>query len=177
MVKKIFLWCIPLLFLAALTACGKKEEGKTGAQPVQPPPVSMPESHPREASPMFNLPQGELNISVPDTVRGKWRAVTLLVEDKVNKSSKDYAINLGGELTIPDSKLVIKVGDFLPSFVMSGSAITSSSNEQDNPAVHVSINENGKEIFKGWLFSKFPTIHPFQHERFGITLKEGVAAS
>lgn len=174
MVKKIFFGCFLLILLLPLTACEKKEEERPG---VQAPPVTMPESHPQGGSPMFDLPQGELNISVPDIVKGKWRGVTLVVEDKINKSTKDYAVNLGMELTIPDSKLVIKVGDFLPSFVMSGSAITSSSNEQDNPAVHVSIKEDGKEIFKGWLFAKFPTIHPFQHERFGITLKEGVTAS
>lgn len=176
MVKKIFFGCIFLLFLTALTACGKKEEGKTGAQPVQPPPVSMPESHSGTPPTGLAIPQGEITINVPDTVKGKWRAVTLVVEDKANKSSRDHAVSLGGELAIPDSKLVIKVGDFLPSFAMDGATITSSSNEQNNPAVQVSIKEDGKEIFKGWLFSKFPTIHPFQHDRFGIILKGGVAS-
>ncbi|NOY65603.1 MAG: DUF2155 domain-containing protein, partial [Nitrospirae bacterium] len=36
--------------------------------------------------------------------------------------------------------------------------------------------ENNKEIFNGWLYSKFPDIHPFQHEKFSVTLIEGIKA-
>jgi hypothetical protein len=40
--------------------------------------------------------------------------------------------------------------------------------------VRIIVFEGEEEIFKGWLYSKFPAIHPFQHERYGLLLKEGV---
>ncbi|HDZ88696.1 MAG TPA: DUF2155 domain-containing protein, partial [Nitrospirae bacterium] len=42
--------------------------------------------------------------------------------------------------------------------------------------VHVTVLDGGREIFKGWLYSKFPTIHPFQHDKYGLTLKEAVTS-
>ena len=57
--------------------------------------------------------------------------------------------------------------------------ITSSS-EPTNPAVGIRVYEGDKQIFPapgkqwGWLFSKMPGIHPFEHPKFSITLKDGV---
>ncbi|MBI4715722.1 MAG: DUF2155 domain-containing protein, partial [Nitrospirae bacterium] len=70
--------------------------------------------------------------------------------------------------------IVVQVTDFLPDFKIEGSLYTSGSTNPLNPAVNVLVTEGGKEIFKGWLFQKFPSIHAFKHQRFGITLKEGV---
>jgi hypothetical protein len=57
---------------------------------------------------------------------------------------------------------------------MMGSNITSGSNDPVNPAVRVEIFEKGKSIFKGWLFAKMPEIHPFENDKYGLLLKEGV---
>lgn len=111
---------------------------------------------------------------VPDAVKGKWKAVVLVVEDKAQKQTKEYSVTLGKELSIPNSPLVVQVIDFLPDLTIAESTFTSVSNDPNNPAVHVTIREGDKEIFKGWLFSMFPTIHPFQHAQYGVTLKEGV---
>jgi hypothetical protein len=111
---------------------------------------------------------------VPDAVKGKWKAVVLVVEDKTQKQNKEYTVELGKTLQIPNSNLVIEVLEFLPDMKIENSTFTSVSNEPSNPAAHVIVRENGKEIFKGWLFSLFPTIHPFQHAQIGVTLKEGV---
>jgi hypothetical protein len=111
---------------------------------------------------------------VPDVVKGKWKAVVLVVEDKTKKQNKEYTVELGKTLQIPDSNLVVEVLEFLPDMKIENSTFTSVSNEPSNPAAHVIVREDGKEIFKGWLFSLFPTIHPFQHAQIGVTLKEGV---
>jgi hypothetical protein len=66
------------------------------------------------------------------------------------------------------------VNEFLPDFIMDGLTITSKSEETNNPAVSVVVTEGGNEIFTGWLYSKFPAIHPFQHDQYGITLKEPI---
>jgi len=68
---------------------------------------------------------------------------------------------------------------FLPHFltdlnIHNDNVSTSMSNNPENPAAHVSIYEDGKEVFDGWLFSEFPGMHPFKHARYGVTLKAGV---
>jgi hypothetical protein len=83
-------------------------------------------------------------------------------------------VNIGSEFKVPNTNLRIVVGEFLPDFRMDDATITSASDMPNNPAVRVEVFENGKSIFKGWLYSKFPTIHPFEHEKYGLTLKEGI---
>ncbi len=150
--------------LLTMGACKKKEE-------AQAPP-----------SPMANVPQtvmapkGETHIVVPDFVKGKWKAVKLEILDKSTNKKQEVTINLNSEYKIPNSNLKIKVGEFLPDFKMDGLSITSASNDPKNPAVHVFVYEGDKQIFKGWLYSRFPTIHPFQHDKYGLTLIEGIKA-
>ena len=115
-------------------------------------------------------------IMVPAMVKGKWKAVKLMVEDKKTNQISEHTVDIGEEWMLPDSKIKVKVGEFLPDLIIQGTVFTSVTNELKNPAVRVTISENGKELFKGWLFSLFPTMHPFQHERFAITLKDVVPA-
>lgn len=115
-----------------------------------------------------------LKVVVPESVKGRWMAVKIAVEDKAAKKNRELTINLNSEAVIPDTGLKVFVGDFLPDFKMGDGTITSSSNELNNPAVNITVHEGNHEIFKGWLFSKFPNIHPFEHPKYGITLKEGI---
>jgi len=134
---------------------------------------------PRQQTPLppghgITIPKTELKVVVPETVKGKWKAVKLEITDKSTNSIKEITINLNSEYTIPDSNLKIKVGNFLPDFRMEGAIITSASNEPKNPAIQLTVLENDKEIFKGWLYSRFPSIHPFQHEKYSLRLIEGI---
>lgn len=158
---KLLVAVAALALVAALGACKKKEEAPIAAQPEMGAPA-MPQVMPVK------------EVVVPDSVKGKWTAVKLMIEDKTANTSNDVVIPLGSEQEIAGSKLKIKVVEFLPHFKMQGSVITSASDELENPAVHVFVYENGAEVFKGWLYSKYPGIHPFTHERYGITLKEPV---
>jgi hypothetical protein len=117
------------------------------------------------------MPPGETKVVVPDEVKDQWGAVTLVIEDKVANKTEEVDIKLGNSYAVPNSKLKLDVGEFLPDFKMNGATITSSSNEMNNPAVNVTVTEGDTEIFSGWLYSKFPAIHPFQHEKYGLTLK------
>jgi hypothetical protein len=150
-----------------------------------PPPAAEP-SVPMQESPFGSGLQGGMDvvppspdapIVVPDAVKGKWRAVKLLVEDRKSGDLKEYTVELGKELTLPESQIVVKAQEFLPDLRVAQDGFTSVSADPNNPAVHVSIREQGKELFKGWLFQLYPTMHPFQHERFGVTLKEGIPSS
>jgi hypothetical protein len=101
--------------------------------------------------------------------------VKLRVEEKGGgKPPEIFTVKLGGQLSIPGSELRVQVGEFLPALQVSGGEITSASNDPTNPAVQVTVSEGGKDTFKGWLFSKFPEMQPFEHPKYRITLVEGV---
>ena len=116
-------------------------------------------------------------VVVPGSVRGRWKAVQIAVSDKNAKQQKVYTINVGSEFKLPGSGLTLKVETFLPHFVMEGTTLTSQSNELVNPAAQFSIREGGQEIYKGWLFSLYPTTHTFQHPQYGFTLVDYIPAS
>ncbi len=156
-------------FTLAGAACKKKE----------PPPVPPPA--PGQGMPGApGAPQGmmgggpEKKITVPDAVKGSWKAVKVEVEYKKTKSKKTLTVPLNSDLKIPDTDMTLKAGSFLPHFSMTADSITSSSNNLENPAVSIEIFQGGKEVFHGWLFSKFPDIHPFQNDAIGLKLLEGI---
>jgi len=114
----------------------------------------------------------EKKIIVPEAVRGAWKAVKVEVEYKQKKARRTFSIPLNSDFKVPDSDITLKVGDFLPHFSMTADSITSASNNLENPAVRIEVVEGGKSIFKGWLFAKYPTVHPFSHEKYALTLVE-----
>ena len=83
-------------------------------------------------------------------------------------------VPLGGATPLPDPSLVVRADVFLPAFTMGGGAITSAGVEPQNPAARIAVFEKGKEIFAGWIFAKFPDVHPFTHSRFQLRLEGGV---
>ncbi|MGC2063756.1 MAG: DUF2155 domain-containing protein [Thermodesulfovibrionales bacterium] len=192
MKKKILAVACSLTLLVAVGACKKKQEqpavpfpGSTGqqGQPVGPPagapgqPGQLPPGQPGMNKPGAGgvvMPKGEMKVALPDAVKGKWKGVILVIEDKATKKSSELTANLNSDVKIPNSNLTVKVGDFLPDFKMEGLSITSMSNELNNPAVRVVVMEGDKEVFKGWLYSKFPAIHPFEHPKYAMLLKSGI---
>ncbi len=173
--KRVLAVTLGLVLAVSVSGCKKKEE-----QPVPKTSQETPMSMPMQQAPMQPMsPQGdtakpEKQIIVPPNVKGKWNKVKLVFMDKASKKSSEYIVNVGSELNVPNTNLKIVVGEFLPDFRMTETEITSSSDVPNNPAVRVEVFENGRSIFRGWLYSKFPTIHPFEHEKYGLILKEGV---
>jgi hypothetical protein len=190
--------CFVLAFL--VNACKKKETqppipqatGPMTQGPMMPgqmPPGQMP-SGPIMQGPMspegqqqpgsFMMPTGKSKVVVPDFVKGKWSAAKIIFEDRVAKTKLEYTVKLDSDFSVPNSNIKISVGQYLPDFKMEGLTMTSLSNNANNPALAIKVLENNKQIFPapgkqwGWLFEKVPTIHPFEHVRYGIILKEGV---
>ena len=168
-VPGVVVGCLAVVILMA--GCQNKES-------PPPQPQASPPSAPQPAMPTDIPPiSGAAPTVIPESLRGKWTAVKLRVEDKKAGQSQEYVVNLGGELVIPSSSLVVRVEEFLPDLIIEGTTFTTASGELKNPAVHVRILDNGKEVFNGWLFQLFPAVHPFQHERYTIILRDSVAAS
>ncbi len=154
----------------SVAGCKKKEEkpqlppGHPGVQGGMPP-SGMP----------ADMPKVDRTVAVPKEVAAKWPAVKLAIEDKVAKHTKEYTVAVGSELAVPDTKVKIKVLAFLPEFKMGEKEITTASDKPNNPAVQVAVTEPGKQEWKGWLYSKFPDVHPFPHEKLAIRLVGGVS--
>jgi hypothetical protein len=190
--------CFVLVFL--VSACKNKETQPPTPQatgpipqgpmvPGQMPPGQMP-SGPMMQGPMspegqqqpgsFMMPAGKSKVVVPDFVKGKWSAAKIIFEDRVAKVKHEYTVKLDSDFNVPNSNIKISVGQYLPDFKMEGFTMTSLSDKPNNPALAIRVLENNKQIFPapgkqwGWLFEKVPTIHPFEHVRYGIILKEGV---
>jgi hypothetical protein len=209
MKKQILVITISLLFLFSVGACKKKETQPvpktsgpmmpgqmpptqmppTQMPPTQMPPTQMPPTQmpPTQMPPMGQqqgarpgMTMGKTQVQVPESVKGKWSAAKIILEDKVSKTKQEYTVKLNSDFKIPNSNLKIHVGEFLPEFKMEGLNLTSGSNEPKNPALGIRVFDNNKQIFPapgkqwGWLFAKVPSIHPFEHPKYSITLKEGI---
>lgn len=163
--RKIIAVACSIALVISVCACKRKEPPK----PI--PRAPMPAMTPME----------ETQIVVPESVKGKWSGVKIIIEDKVAKKSKEYTVNLNSDFAIPNSDLRIHVGEFLPDFKKDGAILTSASNQPNNPAVGIRVFEGDRQIFPtpgkqwGWLFSKLPDVHPLNHPRYGLVLKEGIA--
>ena len=177
--KKIMAITCGIMIMFVASACKKKEE----EAPVIPKSV-MPGQH-QNVTPEGHqqmMPTGETTVVVPDSVKGEWKGVVLVIEDKEAGKTTEFTVDLHSEFKLPDSNITITVGDFLPDFRMDGRTITSLSNEANNPAIAIKISEDDKQIFPqpgkkwGWLYAKpeLRSVHPFEHAKYGISLKNGI---
>lgn len=165
MLKKVLVFGMAVVFALSLSACGKQEKAE------QPAPGA-------EGQGNLAIPQKgqEAVVQVPEEVKKAWKGIKLQVVNKTDNSTKEFTVDLGKEANVPGTKLTVKAVEFLPSFVMQGLNITSASNTADNPAAKVVITEAGNEVFKGWLFQKFPETHAFSHPQYSVTLVQGISA-
>jgi hypothetical protein len=112
-------------------------------------------------------------VVLPKEVDGKWKAVKLLIKNKKDEARNQMkTITLGSSFTLEDSGIKVTVGPFLPNFVMSQKAYTSNGNELTNPAVQLVVELNGKNLYTGWAFAKYPTMYAFEHKYFSLQLMD-----
>jgi hypothetical protein len=172
--KKIVAAVLVAGLIGSFAGCKKKEE-KPQLPPGHPsteggmPPQAMPPAG------MPDMPKVDRKVVVSKEVAAKWKSVKLAVEDKTKKATKEYTINVGSALEVPGTKIKVTVLAFLPDFRMGEKDITSASDNPNNPAAQVLIQEPGKPDQKIWLYSMHPGVHPLQNEKIGLTLNGGVS--
>jgi hypothetical protein len=127
-----------------------------------------------EAAGTQGNPEVPSRLEVPPEVEKAWGGVRIDWTDRSNGKTGVIEVPLGGATPLPDPSLVVRADVFLPAFTMGGGAITSAGTEPQNPAARIAVFEKGKEIFAGWIFAKFPEVHPFTHPRFQLRLEGGV---
>jgi hypothetical protein len=165
--KRVLAVLLVVGLVFSFAGCKKKEQKP-----------QLPSGHPSMEGampPAGSVPKVDRTVKVPDNVKAKWKAVKLIVEDKAAKTSKEYTVNVGSELEVPNTKLKVKVLAFLPHFQMNDKEITSASDNPTMPAAQIVVQEPGKEDWKGWMFSLQPDMHPFVHDKIAIRLAGGVS--
>ncbi len=155
---------------ALLAVSGCRERGRPD------PNIRMAISHAREEVPGKSEPTPSVpsRLEVPSEVEKAYSGIRLVWRDSGNGKEGVLEIPLRGTTRVPDSSLDVRADVFLPAFTMSSDAITSSGEQEENPAARIAVAENGNEIFAGWIFTRFPDVHPFQHPRFSLRLQGGV---
>ena len=170
MKKSLLLTAFLVAALLAAPGCKRKQPPQStspqNAQPAESGAQWMPHGHPEAGE--------ERKIAVPDNVRNGWKTVRIEVLYKEKKEKKRFDVPLDADFQIPGAGLTLKTGPFLPDFQMGPEQITSASNKPQNPAVRAEVLEEGRKIFSGWLFAKYPDIHSFTHDKYGVTLIEGI---
>lgn len=161
------------LTLADLAAC--RQRGRPD------PEVRMAVSHERAIAPSAEAGGGAgpvadvpAQLAVPPDVAHTYNGVRIQWKDKSDGKEGVIEVPLAGETPLPDPSLVVKADAFLPAFTMGGGSITSEGVEPTNPAARIAVFEKGQQIFGGWIFTKFPDVHPFTHQRFELRLEGGV---
>ncbi len=152
----------------ALSAC--REHGRPDPQ------VQMAPSHERSAPAPEDQPgrsQVPARLEIPPEVQKAYEGIRIHWKE-TGGGEGAIDVPLGGSAKIPGSNLEVKSDAYLPAFSMAADRITSTGTAEENPAARVIVSENGKDLFAGWIFKRFPDVHPFQHPKYSIRLEGGV---
>ena len=164
--------CSALLFWLAVTiaAGGCRHRGHPD------PSIRMAVSHDRESA-SGGKELGDsvpTKLVVPPEVTRAYSGIEIGWKDSESGKEGVLEVPIGGAAPLPGTDLVVRADVFLPSFSMSAEEITSTGTGQENPAARIAVLQGGNEIFAGWIFKRFPDVHPFQHPRFSLKLDGGV---
>ena len=164
---------VVLLALSPLLALSCGEHGRPD------PRVQMAPSHERtlpQAGTAEDQPgrqQVPSRLEVPPEVGKTYQGIRLTWKEKDGREGT-LDVPLGATAKIPGTDLEVGSDVYLPAFTMAGDAITSTGTAEENPAARVTVSEKGRELFAGWIFKRFPDVHPFQHPKYSIRLEGGV---
>jgi hypothetical protein len=141
------------------------------------PRIQMAISHAREQNAGGSRspsPSAPTRLEIPPAVVQAYSGLRLKWKDSSDGREGTIEVPLGKPVQIPGSDLSVRADAFLPAFSMTADAITSTGVEEENPAARIAVLQKGQEIFTGWIFTRFPDVHPFEHPRFSLRLEGGV---
>jgi len=160
-----------VLLTMALPLFGCRERGRPD------PDIRMAVSHDREdasASGSEAAPSAPTELVVPPEAIAAFSGVRIAWKDAESSKEGILEVPIGIPTPLPGSDLQVRADVYLPAFAMSAQTITSTGIAEENPAARIAIAQEGKEIFTGWIFQRFPDVHPFQHPRFTLRLEGGI---
>ncbi len=124
------------------------------------------------ASTGASRPGMDAAIRLSGAVTARWTGMKIGVIDLQARKETAYVVSSGQDFTVPGSGLTVRVLALVPDFTLDNGVITSHSDEPANPAAKVLITEGGRQLYRGWLFARFPESHAFEHPRFTVRLLE-----
>ncbi len=137
--------------------------------------MGMPPGHPQVDKELMsmhtskNMTKFDRPIRIPEEVTKTWKTATVDIVDKASgKVVKEFKVHNGE--TVKYGGLEIKVLYIVPHLVLDN-GYTSGSNEPQNPAILVEVKENGKTIYAGPIYQKFPAMYNINHPRYVLILK------
>jgi hypothetical protein len=166
----------PLVTVAVVVAAlaGCRERGRPD------PDIRMAVSHEPRGNPTEEAPPPRgvpTRLVVPEEVQNAYSGIRLAWKDSASGKEGILDVPLEGTARIPGTSLDVRADVFLPAFSMTEEVITSSGIEPENPAARLEVFEGGKGVFAGWIFTRFPDVHPFTHPSVSIRLEGGVRKS
>jgi hypothetical protein len=156
---------LPVL-LVVILAIGCRERGRPD------PNIRMAVSHEPETVEGAGTETGgsvPAKLVVPPEVTAAFSGVRIGWKDSQTGKEGVVEVPIGGKATVPESDLEVRTDVFLTT-----EEITSTGTGEENPAARIAVAQGGKDIFTGWIFKRFPDVHPFQHPRFSLKLEGGV---
>jgi len=85
-------------------------------------------------------------------------SINIVIKDQSDPSNGiNINLKIGNKAILRDKNLEIHALHFVPDFVLNDrNQVTTRSLQPNNPAVFIKAVKDGKEVFSGWIFSKFP---------------------
>lgn len=113
-------------------------------------------------------PRNEPTVVVPDSVRARWKSVTLEVTQ--GGVTRELRVVPGEQVALGQDNLTLQIGAFLPAYMSDFSQVTSDGDELTNPALQVSVLHNKAVVDKGWLFRDYPDFNTVGNTRVALRL-------
>jgi hypothetical protein len=108
-------------------------------------------------------------LDIPADVKAKWKTVELSVAGK-DITVRKLRIAVGAEAGIDKSGLTVRVVAYVPAFQSDAGAVTSASNNPDNPAVLIQLADKGQVLSEGWVFQKLPDFNTYANDKLQVQL-------
>ena len=86
-------------------------------------------------------------------------------------------VPVGGDAAVGGSGLTVRVIALVPAFQSNADAVTSTSNNPDNPAVLVRLLDKDRTLAEGWVFQKYPDFNTFNSDRVQVRLAAALMAT
>ena len=167
---RLFVVFASALFLVFTGCESKKKEASTEAEtraPVNHPATDVTEAM-AQAAHAVRPATRELNIS--QEVRDKWKEVQLQITDTSRQETRLITLQVGTSVRLNEKgeRLLIEV--YIPDYSIVDKRIESRSNEPNNPAVLVTLTNEGEVLKKGWVFKHYPEFNSFVNKKFHLVL-------
>lgn len=167
--KKVLI--IALSFM--VFACSQNANKKEGVVADEKVPVAKEDvkNTDNKTSNLSSLDPDKVSKEVADIFSG----IVISVVNKKDNSTKEVTVPFSQRVLVEGTPISIEVLSYFPFFKMvDNGGYANVSMEEENPGSKVKIYKDGKEIFNGWLFQKFPGMHGLEDPDYNILMVKSV---